>query len=231
MKARMQTGIWIVGGLLAAIGIAWAADDPQEALQLIGSIAGQRGSGVALVKHRPTATIKAIRIGQDVFGFGSLVSVDRFGMDIRPDTGPTVTVSSRFGGAGKKLGRSGPLVNTDEKYIEDGFQRIGNKIEVDARYRDKVLKEDLPKILMEASSEPVMEGGTIAGFRLFQIDQDSMFSKLGIKEGDVVREINGVPLNNVARTVQLLNGLKGEPNVKVSVNRNGVPVTLDLSVK
>jgi type II secretion system protein C len=136
-------------------------------------------------------------------------------------------ISSRFGG------RQGKQVRAvaEDRFQEDGFSRIGNKVEVDSRYRDKVLKEDLPKILMEASSEPVMEGGQIVGFRLFQLDEGSMFHKLGIREGDTVTQINGVPLNNVSRTVQLLNGLRGEPNIKVQVTRNGAPVTLELNVK
>jgi general secretion pathway protein C len=76
-----------------------------------------------------------------------------------------------------------------------------------------------------------MENGQIAGFRLFQLDEGSMFHKLGIRDGDMVKEINGVPLNNVSRTVQLLNGLRGEPSIKVQVVRNGTPVTLELNVK
>jgi general secretion pathway protein C len=208
------------------------SQEAQDVLQLLGSISGKTGSGVALVKHRPTSAIKAIRIGEDVFGMGRLMKVDRFQMVLHARSGSFVTVSSRFGGASKKaIGKTGPSVNTDDRYVEDGFERNGNKVSVDARYRDRVLKEDLPKILMEASSEPVMENGAIVGFRLFQIDDNSMFGKLGIKEGDVIREINGVPLNDAARTVQLLNGLRNEPNIKVNVIRNGAPVGIDMNVR
>jgi type II secretory pathway component PulC len=49
-------------------------------------------------------------------------------------------------------------------------------------------------------------------------------------DGDVVESINGVPLNDVARTVQFLNGLKSETKVEVTISRNGSPVTLSLDV-
>ena len=84
---------------------------------------------------------------------------------------------------------------------------------------------------MQASSEPVMENGEIKGFRLFQFDQSSMFGKLGMKDGDMVKEINGTPLNNVAKTIQFLNGLKDESRVSVNIIRDGQPITLDLNVK
>ena len=84
---------------------------------------------------------------------------------------------------------------------------------------------------MQASSEPVVVNGEITGFRIFQFDQNSIFHKLGLQDGDIVREINGIPLNNVARTIQFLNGLREENNVKVDIMRNGAPVTLELSVR
>jgi membrane-associated protease RseP (regulator of RpoE activity) len=152
-------------------------------------------------------------------------------MRIHRTMGAPVVISSRFAGEKNRLGKKGPTVNTEDRYIEDGFQRIGNQITVDSRYRDRIVREELPKVLMEASSEPVMENGQIVGFRLFQFEENSMFHKLGMKDGDVVTEINGVPLNNVTRTVQLLNGLRGENAVKVKVVRNGSPTSLDLSVK
>ena len=205
-----------------------AADELGRKLQLLGSVVSTKG-GVALIKNLGTGQVKAFKVGEQVWTEGKLAGVERQAMTIRLPSGSNEVVSSKLRGGGKGL----PVVkvSTEDKHIEDGFQRIGNKIDVDARYRDRMLKEELPNILMQASSEAVMENGEIKGFRLFQFEPNSIFQKLGIKEGDVVREINGVPLNNVARTIQFLNGLRSEGNVQVSVVRNGAPVTLDLNVK
>ena len=123
------------------------------------------------------------------------------------------------------------LAHNEEKHIEDGFQRIGNKIDIDSRYRDRMIKEELPNILMQASSEPVIVNGEIVGFRMFQFEPNSIFGKLGMKDGDVVKEINGVPLNNVAKTIQFLNGLRQESNVAVTIMRDGAPVALEMNIK
>ncbi len=232
MKFKMQAFnralFWL--GIVVSGLVAIGEGAPSEVLQLLGSIVAKSGAGVALVKHRPTATIKALKVGEDVFGFGRLLYVDRYEMRLFSPMKGSIIIFSRFGGDSRRL-QKGPVVDSEDRYIEDGFQRIGNKIQVDARYRDRIVREELPKVLMEASSEPVMKGGQIVGFRLFQFDEKSMFHKLGIKDGDVVSEINGVPLNNVTRTVQLLNGLRGEGDVKVKVMRNGTPISLDMSVR
>ena len=203
--------------------------DANEKLQHLGAITGPKP--IVLFKNRDTGAIKAFRVGENAFGAGAVTAIDRDSATVLENDGQSTVVSSKMGGAFRLKKAPKVLVNTDEKYIEDGFARTGNKIEVDKNYKDRMIKEELPNILMQASSEPVMENGEIKGFRLFQFDQSSMFGKLGMKDGDMVKEINGTPLNNVAKTIQFLNGLKDESRVSVNIIRDGQPITLDLNVK
>lgn len=224
----------LLAAACAAVALGWAlarASDAEDKLQLLGAVVSNKG-GVALVKNIDNGQVKAFRTGDSVWGLGTLLSVDRQVMIILEAGGQMTSISSKLGGAFKK-GKvvSKVYVSTDDKHIEDGFQRIGNKIDVDSRYRDRMIKEELPNILMQASSEPVIVNGEIVGFRLFQFEPNSIFAKLGMKDGDVVKEINGVALNNVAKTIQFLNGLRQESAVSVNIMRDGAPVTLDLNVK
>lgn len=207
------------------------ASEAENKLQLLGAVTSNKG-GVALVKNLDNGKVKAFRTGENVFGLGTLLSVDRQVMIVLEPSGSMTNISSKLGGAFKK-GKvvSKVYVSNEDKHIEDGFQRIGNKIDVDSRYRDRMIKEELPNILMQASSEPVIVNGEIVGFRLFQFEPNSIFAKLGMKDGDVVKDINGVALNNVAKTIQFLNGLRGENNVAVTIMRDGAPVSLEMNVK
>jgi type II secretion system protein C len=220
-------------GLLAAFSLAILVPlstiaSQAKKLQLIGAIVSPRG-GVALVKNRDTSEVKAFKTGEEVFKVGTLLTVDRQRMIIIENDGQMTTVSNKLGGVSGR--GSTKAQGSVDSHIESGFERIGTKIAVEARYRDKLISEELPSILMQASSEPVVVNGEITGFRIFQFDQNSIFHKLGLQDGDIVREINGIPLNNVARTIQFLNGLREENSVKVDIMRNGAPVTLELSVR
>lgn len=208
-----------------------AQDDARGKVQLLGGIAGKNGGGVALLKERSTGQIKAVRVGEKVFSVGVLVSFERERVVIHETDGKMTSISSKFGGDGSQKAAAKPLVATQDTYIEEGFKRVGNKIEVDAAYRDHMVKNELPKILMEAASEAVMQDGRVVGFRLFQFEKNSMFEKLGMRDGDVITEINGIPLSSAAKTVQLLNGMKQERSMNVQILRNGQPVTLDMAVK
>jgi general secretion pathway protein C len=206
------------------------AQTAEEIIQVLGGVVSNKG-GVALVKNRVTGQVKAYKTGESLWGLGTLLSVDRQLIIVLEPSGQITRISGKLGGVSKKRMVAKIYESNADKHIEDGFQRIGNKIEVDSRYKERMLKEELPDILMQASSEPVVVNGEIIGFRLFQFDSQSIFGKLGMKDGDVVKEINGVSLNNVAKTIQLLNGLRNESNVSVEVLRDNAPVQLELKVK
>ena len=239
--------IWTVLGLVgltqtATMGYASgnaSSSNPITAnadIQLLGTIAGQRvrpgAQSVALIKHRTSGKIAAVPLGGKAFESGTITEIRSKSIIITDASGSQTTVTSKLGGAwvtGYVPPPASAQVSGD-RYSEEGFERVGTKTRVDAAFRDRMVTQELPTILMSAASEPVVENGQIRGFRLFQFEPGSIFEKLGMADGDVVESINGVPLNDVARTVQFLNGLKSETKVEVTISRNGSPVTLSLDV-
>lgn len=217
--------------ILSSADRAWSQGRLEDKIQLLGAIS-RKDNGVALVKDRSSKKVQAFRVGQKVFSYGTLLSVSRHSIQVREPEGVEVSLFTKLAGARGTLPPESPeiLSNTPERYAEEGFERIGNSIRVDSAYRDRMVSQELPTILMSAASEPVMQNGKIIGFRLFQFEPGSIFTKIGLQEGDVIEAINGVPLNNVARTVQFLNGLKSETSVEVSIQRDGRPVQLKMEV-
>src|SRR5262245_2934861 len=71
-----------------------------------------------------------------------------------------------------------------------------------------------------------MADGRPAGFRLFQIKEDSVFRRLGIQDGDVVQRINGTPVSDPASLLAFLERLRSEPRVAVDIVRGGTARTL-----
>ena len=71
-----------------------------------------------------------------------------------------------------------------------------------------------------------MADGRPAGFRLFQIKEDSVFRRLGIQDGDVVQRVNGTPVSDPASLLAFLERLRSEPRVAVDIVRGGTARTL-----
>ena len=118
--------------------------------------------------------------------------------------------------AGKAIAESSQKKkNNINSFSEDGFERSltdDEQIEVKMTeaYRDNLIGNELQKILMQATALPYFEEEKIVGFQLTQIDKDSIFSKGGFENNDVITNVNGLELNSISGAVKLLKSLKGE---------------------
>lgn len=76
---------------------------------------------------------------------------------------------------------------------------------------------------------PVLQDGEIRGYRLYPGRDRAKFAQLGLQPGDIVTAINGTPLSDPGRTVEMLNTLTDQSNITLTVERNGSPQDITLS--
>lgn len=94
--------------------------------------------------------------------------------------------------------------------------------------RFQIAKTDLQKslqnpaeLLTQARAVPNMEGGVQKGFKIFQIVPGSLYSKLGIQDNDVILGVNGEPMNDPGKALQLMQELTNSSHVELKVSRAG----------
>ncbi len=126
--------------------------------------------------------------------------------------------------------QNGPQLDANDIYREDGFERNKGQITMTGMYRDNLVKQDLAKVLMQATAEPYMEGGSVIGFKLSQIDDGSIYSKSGLQNGDIVTGINNHALNSVAGSIALLRSLKNTERIDMEIRRSGSTMNMSISV-
>ena len=119
-----------------------------------------------------------------------------------------------------------------EAYHEDGFERKGATIKLTEEFKRNLLSPDqLTKVLQDAKAEPNMVGGELKGFKLTRIRENSVYEKAGFQNGDIVEEINGIPLRDAGGAIKLLNQLRGEKDIEVRLNRNGSVTTMGIQIQ
>jgi len=57
--------------------------------------------------------------------------------------------------------------------------------------------------------------------KLYSIRRGSIYSRLGLQNGDVVERINGSELNNIETGLELFGRLRGGSRIDVDIRRNG----------
>jgi len=118
-----------------------------------------------------------------------------------------------------------------EAVKEEIKQTAPNRFEVK---REDVLKytSDLSNVLQQAAMIPVRgPGGEIHGFRFVNIQPDSIYTKLGFQVGDVIKNVNGEPIDSPAKALELYNALKGSNDIKLNMERNGQVQEMEYQIK
>lgn len=74
-------------------------------------------------------------------------------------------------------------------------------------------------------------GGRVEGFRFVSIQPGSVYEKLGFKPMDVIKEVQGEPVNSPTKAMELYNALRTQDHIKITINRGGRDETLSYTVK
>jgi general secretion pathway protein C len=78
-----------------------------------------------------------------------------------------------------------------------------------------------PELLLQmVGATVVVEGGRFRGYRVMQPDDPAFLDSLGLKPGDILTGVNGVPLNNTPDYgVQVLDALSGTDKLTFTIRR------------
>jgi general secretion pathway protein C len=119
-----------------------------------------------------------------------------------------------------------PPIDTTKKVVEPGAWGQGvkqldeNNYDVDRKEVDRAIN-NLNDLAMQARLVPAFKDGVAEGFKLFSIRPDSLYSKIGIVNGDVIKRINGFEMNDPAKALEVYTKLKDAPRIDVEIDRNG----------
>jgi general secretion pathway protein C len=71
---------------------------------------------------------------------------------------------------------------------------------------------------------PAFTNGVPRGFKLFAIRPDSIFTRLGLKNGDSLQRVNGFTLDSPTSALEAFNHLRGSSRIELELERDGQPL-------
>ncbi len=120
-------------------------------------------------------------------------------------------IPARRGGVISRVGKGEYLVS--KKYVDDQLKNMN-------------------KLLTQVRAVPSLDkNGVTNGFKLFSIKKGSVFDKLGLKNRDLVKRVNGVELNSVENGLELFQALRNETSFEVDVVRGSKKTTLKFNLQ
>jgi general secretion pathway protein C len=89
---------------------------------------------------------------------------------------------------------------------------------VDRRELARVV-DDMSGLMTQLRAVAEVQDGRPSGFRLFRMQDDSIFRRLGLQNGDVVQRVNGQAVADPSNLLGFLQRLRTEPRVALEIRR------------
>lgn len=107
----------------------------------------------------------------------------------------------------------------------------GGQVTLQASWVESELGEGFSKILQSARLVPNTEGNKVKGFKIFAIQKESLFDKVGLRDGDIVIQVNETVME-AEQGFALYQTFLEEKEIVIQTLRDGkTPTTLKVRIK
>lgn len=200
-------------------------------IELIGTIyLGSREKSLATVREKGQADADVYRVGDGIIGNDEalVAGVDRNELII--NNKGVKECLSLVSDLEKQLA-AGNLGGSGSAALGGGSDQLPPVL-VDGPYVEAELGAGFGKIINAARLVPNTVDSQINGFKIFAIDPSSLFSRVGLQNGDVITQVNDSSLKNPDQGFALYEAFRNEREVRISVLRNGTtPQMITVRIK
>lgn len=208
----------------------WSQARPStQRLNLLGTIVmNDESLSVALVENAGTAQKQAVKKEELFFDNKyQAMKVDRKRFCFQNKS----TQEFEYIQIPEEGGMMGAGLSPSGLSVRDGISTTGeNRYQIQQGFLESQLN-DLSNVLQTAKAVPAIEGGKMKGFLIQSIEEDSVFASLGLGAGDVLKEVNGIVLDNAGKGLEAFTALKGSKKIELTVTRNGQDQQISYEVK
>jgi len=191
-----------IGATLTAANNTTPKVVSKSPLNLVGVFISPKEDPSAIIEDPRKQEQDVFLIGDMIFGEARLKAVFRDRVEI--DRSGSIEILKLDEGL------------SDDKDTSSG---TGNEIVVSEKELDDNLA-NLPMLLTQVRAVPYFKDGQATGLRLFAIKSGSLFEKIGLKNGDILKTINGNSLGDFSQAMKLFETLKQERSLKLVLERN-----------
>jgi general secretion pathway protein C len=122
-----------------------------------------------------------------------------------------------------------PEASGDAELDQGIKQQSDTKYSVRRSLVDKLLQNQA-ELMRSARVVPHEENGRVVGVKLYGIRKTSLFGKLGLQNGDMLRTINGFDMGSPDTALEAYAKLRTASNLSLAIVRRGNAVTMEYNI-
>ena len=189
---------------------------------LLGTVAGDQGSAVAVIEETDKRKQGLFRVGDSVQN--AIVKMILRGKVVlrvgeRDEILNMAEPSSvRSRGAGRELPQR------SEEPAEDQAISV-SRAEIENSMKD------VNALLSKVRIRPHFKNGKADGLAVYQIQKDSIFSNLGLRDGDIVQGVDDTAIQSPDDIISVYRKLESGSQLSIKINRRGQEKTLNYVIE
>lgn len=220
----------------STVSVTRAPTKAPSNLQLRGTMAGGDGSGLAMIDVNGQTQV--VSAGEQVGGM-TLTSVSSYSVTLEANGQVQVL---EMNAEGPVQANAAPIqsvtpppvtdpnaIPTPEETPAEG-EATGEAILTTRELRN-ILDNPAQFAGQGFRMKPVLNGGEIIGMRVSIQDKSHPLARLGIQDGDVVKSLNGTPLNGPEALSSIYRVLRNTSSLSFDVDRGGTTQKLDITLE
>ncbi|MCK5807734.1 hypothetical protein KAH37_01985 [bacterium] len=196
------------------LGTIEAIPEDQSTVQIGIGKRKERETKVLRISEEVQTGITVIGIRWNVVAFQTSSGIRCLGEDVGKEANQPQNKTAKKNGASSS--------------DNDGMvQKVGENQYVLKRAELQKMTSNLNALARQARIVPAKEGG----FKIYAIKKNSIYRSIGIKNGDVIKSINGIELSSPDKALEAYSRLQTASKLSLDVKRRGETMTLDYSVE
>jgi len=194
-------------------------------LVLLGTVAGEPYIGRAIIKDLHTNVAGLYRVGETV----AQARIEAINKDsvILNRGGERVIL---YLGAGVPQNTGKPLETSSSDQRKQGLEtRNDSSGSVQSAAKTKIT--DVASVLRKATIKPYAPHGRMEGLKITGIDKIPIAGDLGLRDGDVIRSVNGNLLTSKQKAYQVFKKARSAPTITIELLRGEQVKKLSFSLR
>ena len=200
-------------------------------VRLRGTVYRESGNSIAIIEDTKTRKQDLYHVGDFILGEAKLIAISR-----------NKVYLERNGKQEVLEVYEGPEVRTGERAEGRRPQRgsipTGAGIKRLSANRYRIPQEDLRNafenmnhLLTQVRMVPNFNNGEPDGFKLLSVKSGSIIHRSGLRDGDIIKRVNGIEIDSPEKAFEIYEQVKNEPTITVEIERRGGKKTFTYEVR
>lgn len=220
----------LIRGVISKEGEISAASSPSdmgegEEMKITGTLSGHWSFARATIIEKEKEEAQEFAIGETVGGYKirsislNYVVLEKGGISLKVEIGQTP-------------GEARAKLNLDAGPKAEGGPPAGDTVRKVLSRQDVNRKlKDQAAIFKNARFGPALINGKISGYKIYSVTPKHIFYSLGARNGDIIKRVNGMPLTETEKMLEIWGAVKTADKITVDVERGSQILTYEFIIR